>query len=273
VLERVTILFHPRRRQAIQESEWLAAELKRRGASVAVGNGWDEQQVVDLGRGADLVVALGGDGTIIHVASLVAQYEVPVLGVNLGRVGFLAEMTPATMHQEIDTLAAGAYWVEQRAMLDVVWQGEERNESFLSLNEVSVGRGVSPQAVHITALLDGHEFLTYTADAVLVVTATGSTAYSLAAGGPIMYPEDRDFMLTPVAPHLHIGRSIIVPGTSTVRLTLSSDRPAFMSVDGWTERDLKPSHTVVVCRSKMTARFARFGECSYFYTAIAERLK
>jgi len=122
-------------------------------------------------------------------------------------------------------------------------------------------------------LLDGEEFLTYTADAVLVATATGSTAYSLAAGGPIIYPESRDFMITPVAPHLHIGRSMIIPGDTRVSLTLASDRPAVVSVDGFDDRQLKPYHSVHVSRSEHSARFARLGPRRYFYAALADRLK
>jgi NAD+ kinase len=272
VLQRVAILYHPRRRHAVLEAEWLAAEMHRSGIEVALGSGWNPDDVVSLSEDRDLVVALGGDGTIIHVARLVAERQVPLLGVNLGRVGFLAELTPDTLHGQVDALVQGDFWVEDRTMLDVEWHDGEGVERFLCLNEVAVARGVSARAVHVNTLLDDHEFMTYTADAVLVVTATGSTAYSLAAGGPILYPEAGELMITPVAPHLHIGRSVILPGTTTVTLMLCSDRPAVISVDGADERALRPNHRVRVSSSPLRARFARLGPRMYFYSALADRL-
>jgi NAD+ kinase len=221
----------------------------------------------------DLVVVLGGDGTIIHVARLAGPYNVPLLGVNLGRIGFLAELTPQALHSGIDDLAGGKYWVEVRTMLDVRCAMGGQVSRFVALNEVTVARGIAPRAIHVSIQLDGLDFLTYTADGVLVATATGSTAYSLAAGGPILYPESSDFLITPVAPHLHIGRSMVVPGSTVVRLQLAVDRPAVMSVDGSEEHPLTMRDHVEVRRSDEVARFARLGPRRYFYDAIADRLK
>lgn len=272
MLHNVAILYHPRRKQAVMEAEWLGIELQRRGLGVALGNAWDPATVKNLATGKDLMVALGGDGTIIQVARLAAPCGVPLLGINLGRVGFLAEMTPTTLHSCVGAIADGKFWIESRTMLDVRWHSKDHVERFLCLNEVAVSRGASHRAVHVNTLLDGEEFTTYSCDAVLVVTATGSTAYSLAAGGPILYPEDTNFMITPVAPHLHIGRSIILPSDTRVTLRLGSERPAVLSVDGADDRDLVPEHTVDVCLSPIVARFARLGPRQYFYSAIADRL-
>jgi NAD+ kinase len=158
-------------------------------------------------------------------------------------------------------------------MFDVHVHLDSGVETFLSLNEVAVARGVAPRAIRVQTMLDGDDFMTYTADGVLVVTATGSTAYSLAAGGPILYPESTDFVITPVAPHLHIGRSMIVPGDTRITLTVTSERAAVVSVDGMDEHSLKPHDSVEVHRSDLTAMFARFGKRDYFYEAIAARLK
>jgi NAD+ kinase len=272
VLKRVVILYHPRRKQALVEAEWLAHALHERGIATEVENAWSEDISPDLATGTDLVAALGGDGTIIRVARMLAPCGTPVLGVNLGRIGFLAALTPDALHARIDAIAAGDFWIERRTMLSVVLDSEDGQEQFVSLNEVGVARGPSPRAVHVHTKLDGGAFLDYTADGVLVVTATGSTAYSLAAGGPILYPESTDFMLTPVAPHLHIGRSIIVPGDTTATLSLTGDRPGVLSIDGVDERPLQPRQPVEVCRSDYQALFARVGPQSYFYAAIASRL-
>lgn len=273
MLDTVAVLYHPHRERAVSEAKWLASTLQERGVQVRIGNGWDRAEVVRLGCGTDLAVALGGDGTIIHVAKLLTDCDVPLLGVNLGRVGFLAEMTPAEMRDRVDTVAEGKFWTEARTMLDVMWEGDEGTQHFLSLNEVVVARGGTARAVHVRTRLDGDDFMTYTADGVLVATATGSTAYSLAAGGPILYPEAAEFMLTPVAPHLHIGRSIILPPDMQVELSVSSDIPAVLSVDGADERTLEPEQRVSVRRSDQVARFARFCPRMYFYDAIAARLR
>jgi NAD+ kinase len=273
VLDSVALLYHPARDVAIAEADWLARELRERGLEVYVGNGWDPRVVTDLCCDRDLLVALGGDGTILHVARLAAPYQVPILGVNLGRVGFLAELAPQSLHEHVDALAEGQFWLEHRTMLEVEWHSEGQVERFVSLNEVALARGRAPHAIHVHTLLDGAEFVTYTADGVLVATATGSTAYSLAAGGPILYPEARDFIITPVAPHLHIGRSVIVPQDVNVTLRLSSDRHAVLTVDGCDERAITGNDAVQICRSRLTAPFARLGPKTYFYAAIALRLK
>ncbi|GAC1401117.1 MAG: NAD(+)/NADH kinase [Chloroflexota bacterium] len=255
------------------ESEWLSSELRRRGISTDIGSGWDTDVVTRLCCDHDLIVALGGDGTIIRVARLAAPYRTPVVGINLGRVGFLAEMTPEVLHDRVDALVRRDFWIEQRTMLDVHARIGGEKCHFVCLNEVAVARGLAPRAVHVNTSLDGEEFMTYTADGVLVATATGSTAYSLAAGGPILYPESTDFMITPVAPHLHIGRSTIVPGDTVVTLGLSSDRPAVLSVDGTEEHEINVNDTVEVCRSSLIASFARLGPKKYFYAALALRLR
>lgn len=272
MLKRVVILYHPRRKRALVEAEWLATALHERGIDSVLENAWGNTVSPALGASGDLVAALGGDGTIIRVARMLAPCGTPLLGVNLGRVGFLAELTPETMHEKIDAIAEGNFWIEHRAMLDVKLEVDGSAEHFQSLNEVGVARGPSPRAVHVHTSLDGGAFLDYTADGVLVVTATGSTAYSLAAGGPILYPESTDFMLTPVAPHLHIGRSMIVPGSTTATLSLTGDRPGILSIDGIDERTLQPQQPVEVRRSENQALFARLGPQSYFYAAIAARL-
>ncbi len=273
MLHHVAILYHPHRKKAVSVAEWLAVELHRHGVSSTVGNAWDPDLVAEVGPISDLLVALGGDGTIIQVARTAAPVGVPLLGINLGRVGFLAELTPESLRNQVACIVEERFWIEERTMLDVRLQGTHAWDSALSLNEVSVARGASPRAVHVRTCLGGEDFMTYTADGVLVSTATGSTAYSLAAGGPILYPESRDLLLTPVAPHLHIGRSVILSGDTHVCLTLDSDRPAVVTIDGTQETGLEPGHMVEVVRSETVARFARVAPRRYFYTAIADRLR
>lgn len=273
MLRSVAILFHPHRDAAIAEARWLDAELSARRVQTTLGSGWDPDVAPKLCCGRDLVVAFGGDGTIIRIARLASEFGVPVLGVNLGRVGFLADLTPERLRGAVDALVDQAFWLEARTMLEVMAEIGGNRHHFLSLNEVALARGVAPRAIHVNTHLDGEEFMRYTADGVLVATATGSTAYSLAAGGPILYPESTDYMVTPVAPHLHIGRSLILPATTTVRLTLSSDRPAVLSVDGGEEHALGSGDAVEVRRAERIACFAHLSSRDYFYRALAARLQ
>ncbi|HZS94153.1 MAG TPA: NAD(+)/NADH kinase [Chloroflexota bacterium] len=272
MLRSAAILYHPTRERALREAEWLAGVLRGHGVEVTSASAWDAEAVIQSCN-FELAVVLGGDGSIIHVARLLAPCETPLIGVNLGRVGFLAELTPDRLRECIADLVHGSYWIEERTMLDVEWRFDNTAQRFLALNEVVVGRGLVPRAVQVETTLDGDTFITYTADAVLAATATGSTAYSLAAGGPILHPESREILLTPVAPHLHIGRSIVVPGTSEIVLTVAGDRPAIMSVDGTDEHPMEPGQSVQACRSDTVARFARMGPRTYFYQAIAARLQ
>jgi NAD+ kinase len=271
-LRRVAVLYHPIRPQAREQAEWLRDELRSRGIATVVANGWNDEVVDHICDEQDLLVAFGGDGTIIRVARLAAPHHVPVLGVNMGRIGFLCELTPAIVHERVDALANGRFWLERRTMLQVECGTDREPRRYTALNEVTVARGSVPRAIRVRTYLDGDPFMLITADGILAATATGSTAYSLAAGGPVLYPESRDFMLTPVAPHLHIGRSVIVPGETEVSFRLESDRPAIMSVDGQDERPLHAGDAVTVRRSDEVVLFARMGPRTYFYTALADRL-
>lgn len=273
MLSTVTILYHPLRPRAREEAAWLRDELVQQHIDVTVGDGWDENILPNVCCDRDLIVALGGDGTIIRVARAAAPFGVPVLGVNLGRVGFLADLTPDTLHDQTDAIAGGKFWIERRIMLDVECHGRDTVQRGTALNEVAVARGAAPRAIQVRTVLDEDPFMTFTADGVLVATATGSTAYSLAAGGPILYPESEDFMLTPVAPHLHIGSSVVVPGDTVVTLCVATDRPAVLSIDGADEMPLGAEGTVVVRKSALRASFARLGPRKYFYAALAARLK
>lgn len=273
MLSTVAVLYHPRRPRAYEEAVWLGNELRNRGVETSIADGWDENLLGTVCSDRDLIVALGGDGTIIRVARISSGFGVPILGINLGRVGFLAELTPHTLHDRVDAIAEGTYWIERRVMLEVECRKADSVYRGLALNEVAVARGAAPRAVHVRTVLDDDAFMTFTADGVLVATATGSTAYSLAAGGPILYPESQDFMLTPVAPHLHIGRSIVVPGDTVVTLCLETDRAAVLSIDGGDGMPLEREDTVIVRKSEHQASFARLGPRKYFYTALADRLK
>jgi NAD+ kinase len=141
------------------------------------------------------------------------------------------------------------------------------------MNEVALARGASTRAIRVAVAIDGDPYITHTADGVIIATATGSTAYSLAAGGPILVPQSDDLVLTPVAPHLHVGRSIVLPGTSVIRLQLAGDREGMLAIDGQSEYPFQVGDAVDVMRSEKRAHFARLGSPNYFFSALATRFR
>ena len=171
-----------------------------------------------------MVVALGGDGWMLHAGRITAEAGVPVLGVNLGRLGFLAEVQPAEWRSVFDRVCAGDYWIEQRMMLHTeVWRGDQHLQSFDVLNEVVVSRGAVVRAVRLETHIDGGWLTTYVADGLIIATPTGSTAYALAVGGPILPPDLKNILLIPVAPHLSMERAIVLARGSTVTIIVHTE--------------------------------------------------
>lgn len=196
--------------------------------------------------GAAMVVALGGDGTVLRSVDLLAGAAVPVVGVNLGQLGYLTEVEPTEVRNAIDGVLAGRHDVERRMMLEVVV--EATGQRFLALNEVTLDRTVSGHTVRIDVAIDGQGFTPYEVDALIVATPTGSTAYALSAGGPIVAPTHRCLLLTPVSPHMLFDRSLVLEASSTVELTVGGHRGAVLCVDGRDEGVISPGG-VVRCRA------------------------
>lgn len=221
----------------------------------------------------DLLVTLGGDGSILEAARVSAQYSVLILGINLGRVGFLTEAETNQWEEVLSRALTGDCWIEERMMIRVTSRrGHEVMSEADALNDVVVGRGARGRAVHLRADVDGGELATYVADGVIIATPTGSTAYALAAGGPILPPELRNILLVPVAPHLSMERPIVLAEGVTVRITVIGRRPAVLMVDGQPEANLENRDVVTVEASPHVARFARVRERTYFYKTLVKRL-
>lgn len=222
----------------------------------------------------DLLIALGGDGTMLRSGHLCAPNGLPILGINLGRLGFLIEVGRDDWKKALDKLLRGECWLEDRMML----QAEHlREENILGrwdvLNECVVGRGAVMRSVRIRADVDGRHMTTYVADALIAATATGSTAYALAAGGPIMPPELRNILLVPVAPHLSVDRAVILHEGSTVLITIHSDHDAILSVDGQPAVHMRDGDQVRVMAGVHAAKFVRFQEPDYFYRNLTSRMQ
>jgi NAD+ kinase len=218
---------------------------------------------------ADVLIALGGDGTMLRAGHLCAPLHIPVLGINLGRFGFLMEVRQDEWQRRLPLLLSGHYWLEERMMLVATHlRGAQTLGEWSVLNEVVVCRGQIVRPVRLSAAVDGYPLSTYIADGLIVATPTGSTAYALAVGGPIMPPELRSILIVAVAPHLSMDRAVILPPEAVVTVTVQSSHQAVMSVDGQPPLPLENDDVVQVKANHNTVQFIRFQDRGYFYRNI-----
>ncbi len=269
----VGLLYHPR----IAESQGLAAEilefLEGHGVSAWIGSAWDEPAVAGQAAHLDMLVTLGGDGSMLRAARMASKHGIPILGVNLGRLGFLAEVQPQEWPDRLRRVLAGDYWVEERMMVHAeCWREDETLGSYEALNDVVISRGSLARVVRLSTYIDGGYLTTYVADGLIVSTATGSTAYALAAGGPIVPPDLKNMLLIPLAPHLSLERAIVLSKGSMVRVKVHSDHTAILTVDGQFEVELADGDWVQVVASPRVGRFIRLQDRAYFYRTLMQRL-
>jgi NAD+ kinase len=225
----------------------------------------------DLASRADFVIAFGGDGTILRAARLAARAGVPILGVNMGGFGFLAELSTADLPAALPDLVAGRYELDERLMLQAEAEGIGA-ESLLALNDVVVTtRGVA-RVLRLRVLVNGEHLASYPADGVIVATPTGSTAYSLSAGGPILHPKVDAVVITPISPHTFNARSVVVDRNDTVDIELTvPSQDATVTVDGRVGFPMTEPWRVRVRRARQTTRFIRLRRWS-FYSILRTKL-
>jgi len=215
---------------------------------------------------ADLVVSLGGDGTMLRSVQLLRGAAVPVLGVNVGLLGYLTEVEPEALFQSLDGWFAGptaGHWqIDERMLLDVMLRRADGSlgGTWTALNEGVVEKLESGHTVRLQVSIDGAPFTSYAADGLILATPTGSTAYSLSARGPVLSPRMRAVLLTPVSPHQLFDRSLVLDPTEAVEVELLGHRAATLSVDGQPAATLAEGDKVTVAPSEQVARFVRFGE-------------
>ncbi len=268
------VLLHPKIEQSQRVADLVCAALDDCTLEISRGSVWDTAQLRELLPRVDIAITLGGDGSILRASRIAALYDTPVLGVNLGHLGFLAEIEPDDVSARIPPLVRGDYWVEERIMLEIEHYREgERLSVYQALNEAVVGRRSLSRVVQVPARIDGQHLATYKADGVLVATPTGSTAYSHAAGGPILHPEVRNLVLTPICPHPNASGSLVVPAGSIITLGVSTDHEAALSIDGQDDVLMRDGDTAVMRVSPYTARFLRSQSRDYFYHTLPRKLR
>lgn len=214
----------------------------------------------DLAPGLDLLAAFGGDGTMLRAVDLAAAEDVPVLGVNLGQLGYLTSVEPSGARMALKRFLAGSYQIEERMRLDVaVHRRGAEPERLAALNEAVVEKSVMGHTVRLEVDLDGVAFTSYVADGLILATPTGSTAYLFSVRGPIVDPRHRAVVLAPVAPHMLFDRSLVLGPECEVRVTVGGDRAAGVSIDGRSGEPLRPGDAVVCRAHPRPARLVAFG--------------
>jgi NAD+ kinase len=266
----IAVLSRSRDGEPMELANQIAAFLSAKHLKATASYMHEEKLRTQLQDGRyDLVIALGGDGTMLRAGHFCAPLGIPLLGINQGHFGFLIELEEDQWREALPRLATGEFRYEERMLIHVeLWRGGKKRREWEALNEALVGRGSLARPVHVTAILDGRPLTTYVADGLIIASATGSTAYALASGGPILPPQMRNMVMVPVAPHLSMDRAIVLDEGSTIRVELKRGEDAVLSVDGQQSIEVKIGAWVDLRASQFSLRFLRFQEPGYFYQRL-----
>ena len=274
MLKRAAIFHHPQSEGAAVFADQLARELARAGVNSFVKDAWAE---VDDARvaGCELMVCIGGDGTVLRAARISVPHAIPILGVNMGHLGFLTDMSPRDLFNNIERVLAMDWRVEERLMVRGVHRDGARTPTveYHGLNDIVVSRRQAGRPIYVDVVIDGARLAVYRCDGIIVATPTGSTGYSLSAGGPILTPTEHHLVLTPVSAHLALGRSLVLQQNSSIELRVTSDNGAILSVDGQEDVPISSGAVVTVSVSPHTTRFVRFTDPATFFSDLAEKLE
>ena len=273
MLKRVVVLWPEGNQPALALAERVAKEFERAGITVSLADVWADPPSPGI-PAADLILCLGGDGTVLRAARLAVPDGAPILGVNMGRLGFLTSISPDEVFGEFERLVAGEWRIEERLMVTgTIVAGDAAGRTFHGLNDVVLSRRAPGRPVYVELEIDEARVAVYRCDGMIVATPTGSTGYSLSAGGPILSPSEHHLVVTPVSAHLAIGRSLVLHPDSKVLLTVRSDEGAILTVDGQEDVPLGGGAQVAVGASPHRTRFARLHSPSSFFADLTGRLE
>lgn len=213
----------------------------------------------------DFIISLGGDGTLLGTAREISQFDIPILGVNIGNLGFLTEVESSEFRNAMEDIKRNEYKIEERMMLKCIAQNEEREVTYISLNDVVLSKGTLARMAKYEIYIDDKFYSSFTADGVIISTPTGSTAYSLSAGGPIMYPTLKLMSITPICPHSLGVRTIVIDGDSKVKINIPKKYESiFLTVDGQQSEEIKDKDTVLVSLSELKCKLIKLNNSDYF---------
>lgn len=269
---RIGVAGHPRHENARNVIHRLLGVADARGFELLV-----EERLADFAPACppfrpddiDLLITLGGDGTLLRGARLVAHRHTPVLGINLGYLGFLTSVAPHELDDALDALFDGGYWLDIRSTLDVRVTGSSGDSSFIALNDAVLHKGGFARVIRLALHVgpDHQEVATYTADGIVLSTPTGSTAYSLSAGGPVVVPSMDCILATPICPHTLVVRPLVLPMDMTITVTPQGGaEEVILTVDGQDGAGLSPGDQLLVRRGEATVPLIRFPGQNFFST-------
>lgn len=266
----VGLLANASKPAALEAAVGLAKVLTERGVAVRMPPDYTDDEIAK----SDFVVVFGGDGTVLSAARLVAAHGTPLLAIHLGRFGFVTEAAPENLEAAVTAALQGNCEVHERMLLaGALYRGDDPlpETHLLAMNDVVVASG-AVRMVHVHTRVGEHAIATYAADGVIVSSPTGSTGYSLSAGGPLVHPDVRTLMITPIAPHTLSARTLLVPDTETIYLTIEAQTRDAVAVtaDGQTGLSLSPGDTVAVSRAPYNVRLLVAGGPN-FYQKIRSR--
>jgi NAD+ kinase len=274
MLKRVAVLVNPFSDASCMLGDRLLGWLRDRAVATTVGSSQDYRDHPEYLEECDVMIALGGDGTVLRAARLCFPLAIPVLPVALGHLSFMAELGPQEIFTGLETLMAGGGWHDERALIRAqLWRQGQLITEATALNEVVISRSDISRIVNAHVIIDDSPLTTYHADGVLVATATGSTAYALAAGGPIVDPRSRALLLVPIAAHLTTIPSMVLQENAVVTIQLRSRHVASLAIDGRENLSLQEGDEVVVRRTAQVCTFVRLLPTSQFYTNLVARLR
>jgi len=273
-VKNVGIFYHPLIEATQTKAKQLQDFLASHGITAWLGSAWESEAARARLNDTDVILSVGGDGTILRSAQAVVPRLIPIIGINLGKLGFLTELGADEASDKLLTLLSGEGWVDERAMLQAeLAAAGQKTSIYHALNDVVVARGAIARLIRLAISIDGNHLADYKADGMIVATATGSTGYSLAAGGPILYPQAKDYLLVPIMPHLSPAYALVLPAETSVQLVVTAAPPATLSIDGHINTPLPDGAAITVKQSPYRIRFLRLQPENAFYRSLEQKLK
>lgn len=273
-MQHIGILYNPLSPETSALADQIAVWLAERGIATWRGVSHDAREDPAIIQGCDLLLSLGGDGTVLRAARLAIPNNVPLLPIAMGSLSFMADVEPPDTLSVLERVIAGDFWTEARTLVEIeLHRNGATVGRWTALNEALITRAELVRAVVIAVAIDGTPMTTYHADGIIVATATGSTAYALAAGGPVLDPRSREIILVPVAPHLTSIPSVVVHEAAEISLRLQSYYPTRLAIDAQITVPLEANDVIIARRAPQTARFARVAPTSSFYANLTRKLR
>ncbi len=277
---KIGLIAHTGKPGVAELTRTLAQQLEAKGLTVLVETNTAElagiaakHPIGDLGRDADLLVVLGGDGTILHSVGQLGDNIKPVFGINMGALGFLTCANSTSSAEAVECIASGKMVFSERTLLDVAVNSNGNGSRMIALNDVVLSRGKVSRLIRLKTTVNGEVLTEFNADGLIVATPTGSTAYSLSAGGPILAPESGAFVITPICPHVLTNRSIIVHENAKIEIEVTErEYPVFLTVDGREPVRIELGATVQIKKSDRVLPLASLPGVSFF-GVVRQKLK